>query len=53
MEFMAKDTSAEVTLPGIQPDLTRPERGLSKVDHEFLNQNLRGLLPVLWDRQAF
>ena len=52
MEFMAKDTSAEVTLLGIQPDLTRPERGLTREDLEFLDQNLNVLLLFPQNRLA-
>jgi len=47
MEYLAADTSAPVTLIGIQPDLTRPETGLKQADQEFLDRNTGRLLVVL------
>lgn len=43
MEYLAQTCSCEVTLLGIQPDLSRPGSGLSKEDIEFLDRNLDAL----------
>ncbi len=47
MEYLAQDSSAEVTLLGIQPDLTRPESGLSEEDCRFLGRNLDQISKIL------
>jgi len=52
MEFMAQDTSAKVTLIGIQPDLTRPDRSMKKEDRGFYERNLKVLMRVLRSRMA-
>lgn len=52
MEFMAKDTAAEVTLLGIQPDLAQPQSGPESGDREFLDRNLKALAEILKNRQA-
>ena len=47
MEYLAADTSAPVTLLGIQPDLSRPETGLNEEDRKFLDRNTGRLLALL------
>lgn len=47
MEYMAWDSSAKVTLLGIQPDLDRPESGLSDEAYGVLSQNLHRLSTIL------
>lgn len=47
MEYMARDSSANVTLLGIQPDLAWPESGLSDEANGFLGQNLHRLSKIL------
>ena len=50
MKFIAHDAKTRVTLLGIQPDMTVPDKGLAKEDQEFLKQNLNYLSEVLRDR---
>jgi len=47
MEYIEKDTGSRVTLLGIQPDITRPDRGLSGPEQEFLHRNLLALSDIL------
>jgi hydrogenase 3 maturation protease len=47
MEYLARDSSADVTLLGIQPDLTRPESGLSEEGYRVLGLNLDQLSKIL------
>jgi len=47
MEYVERETGAEVTLLGIQPDLTGADKDLSGEDRKFLDRNIRGLLDVL------
>ncbi len=51
MEYIEKDAQAKVTLLGIQPDLARPESGLSEEDHEFLDRNLDRFKKILRTRR--
>ncbi len=52
MEYIQQETGTEVTLLGIQPDLTRAEKNLSDEDFAYLGRNLQILLQVLRDRPA-
>jgi hydrogenase 3 maturation protease len=47
MEFIETDTGSRVTLLGIQPDIMRPDRGLSGPEQEFLHRNLSALTDIL------
>lgn len=47
MEFIAKDTGSRVTLLGIQPDLTRPDRDLSGPEQELFQRNILALTGIL------
>jgi len=47
MEYLARDSSAVVTLLGIQPDLDRPESGLSDEARGALNRDLHRLSKIL------
>jgi hydrogenase 3 maturation protease len=47
MEFIEKDTGSRVTLLGIQPDITRPDRGLSGSEQELLHLNISALADML------
>jgi len=47
MEFIARDTGSRVTLLGIQPDITRPDRGLTGTELEFLHLNISALSDIL------
>jgi hydrogenase 3 maturation protease len=50
MKFIAHDSKTRVTLLGIQPDMTVPDKGLADKDREFLQQNLQNLSEILRDR---
>jgi hydrogenase 3 maturation protease len=50
MEFLAQESGTGVTLLGIQPDSSEPEKGLSGSDEELFNRNLEILSAVLRDR---
>lgn len=50
MDYVGRETGAGVTLLGIQPDLTGPEKDLSDQDLAFLGRNLELLSQVLRDR---
>ena len=50
MKFIAHDAKTRVTLLGIQPDMTVPDKGLADKDREFLKQNLQDLSEILRDR---
>ena len=50
MKFIAHDSKTRVTLLGIQPDLTVPDKGLADKDQEFLQKNLHHLSEILSDR---
>jgi hydrogenase 3 maturation protease len=52
MEYVEREIGAGVTLLGIQPDLSGPDRDLSGQDMAYLDRNLRLLLPVLQHRQT-
>jgi len=47
MDYVEGEIGTGVTLLGIQPDLTHPEKDLSGEDREFLNRNLRVVSAVL------
>ena len=47
MEFLEKDTGANVTLIGIQPDMRRDETRLSHEGQDFLNRNFGELAGIL------
>ncbi len=50
MEFLAQESGTGVTLLGIQPDRSEPDKGLSGTDEELFNRNLEILSAVLRDR---
>jgi len=50
MKFIAHDSKTRVTLLGIQPDMTVPDKGLAVKDREFLQQNLQNLSEILRGR---
>ena len=50
MDYVGRETGAGVTLLGIQPNLTGPEKDLSDQDLAFLGRNLELLSQVLRDR---
>jgi hydrogenase 3 maturation protease len=52
MDYIERDSGAEVTLLGIQPDLTGSEKDLSDEDMAYLGRNLRQLAQILCDRQG-
>jgi hydrogenase 3 maturation protease len=52
MDYIGRETGAGVTLLGIQPDLTGPEKDLSAEDLAYLGTNLQGLSQILRDRQV-
>jgi len=47
MEFIARDTGSRVTLLGIQPDITRPDRGLSGPGQELLHLHISAFSDIL------
>jgi len=51
MDYIKRDSGAEVTLLGIQPDLTRSDKVLSDEDMAYLGRNLLLLLQILRDRE--
>jgi hydrogenase 3 maturation protease len=50
MDYVEREIGTGVTLLGIQPDRTHPEKDLSDEDREFLNYNLRELFEILGQR---
>ncbi len=50
MEFLAQESGAGVTLLGIQPDRSEPEKGLSGSGEALFRRNLEILSAVLRDR---
>jgi hydrogenase 3 maturation protease len=50
MEYVGRETGAGVTLLGIQPDLTGPDKDLSDQDLAFLKGTLELLTQILRDR---
>jgi hydrogenase 3 maturation protease len=52
MDYIERETGAGVTLLGIQPDLTGPDKDLSEEDLAYLGRNLQSLSQTLRDRQA-
>ncbi|OPX64258.1 MULTISPECIES: hydrogenase maturation protease [unclassified Methanoregula] len=50
MEYVGRETRAGVSLLGIQPDVTKPDRDLSCPDLMYLEQNLEVLVRVLRER---
>lgn len=50
MEYVERETGAEVTLLGIQPDLAGTDKDLSEEDRNYLDRNLRGVRDVLGKR---
>jgi hydrogenase 3 maturation protease len=50
MDYVEGEIGTDVTLLGIQPDLTHPEKDLSGEDREFLDRNLRVLSGVIRER---
>ena len=47
IEFITNDTGSSVTLLGIQPDITRPYRDLSRPGQELFRRNLSTLVEIL------
>ena len=52
MDYIEREIGAGVTLLGIQPDLTGPDKDLSDEDLAYLGRNLLSLSQILRDRQA-
>ena len=52
MDYIERETGAGVTLLGIQPDFTGPDKDLSETDLAYLGRNLRSLSQILRDRQT-
>jgi hydrogenase 3 maturation protease len=50
MDYVELEIGTRVTLLGIQPDRTHPEKELSDEDREFLNHNLQVLSDILRKR---
>jgi hydrogenase 3 maturation protease len=50
MDYIERETGAGVTLLGIQPDLTGPDKDLSPEDLVYLGQNLLELSQIIRDR---
>jgi hydrogenase 3 maturation protease len=50
MEFLAQETGTGVTLLGIQPDRSEPDKGLSGSDEELFHRNLDILSDVLREK---
>ncbi|MGA7797739.1 MAG: hydrogenase maturation protease, partial [Methanoregula sp.] len=50
MDYVEREIGTEVTLLGIQPESTHPEKDLSGEDREFLNHNLQVLSDILRER---
>ena len=50
MDYVEQEMGAGVTLLGIQPDLTGPDKDLSDEDLAYLSRNLMLLVQVLRDR---
>ena len=50
MDYIEREAGTGVTLLGIQPDLTGPEKDLSAEDLAYLGQNLLSLSQILRDR---
>jgi hydrogenase 3 maturation protease len=50
MDYIERETGAEVTLLGIQPDRSEPDKGLSGSDEKRFLRNLEMLSAVLQDR---
>ncbi|MFA6363089.1 hydrogenase 3 maturation endopeptidase HyCI [Methanoregula sp.] len=50
MDYVEGEIGTDVTLLGIQPDFTHPEKDLSEEDREFLNHNLRVVSDILRER---
>ncbi|MGA2912851.1 MAG: hydrogenase maturation protease [Methanoregula sp.] len=49
MEYMEKNADTKVTLLGIQPDTSRPDKGLSPAGEDYFQTNLKSLLGILRD----
>jgi hydrogenase 3 maturation protease len=52
MDYVKEETGAEVTLLGIQPDLSGADKDLSDEDMAYLGSSLRRLSQILRDRQG-
>lgn len=52
MECVERETGSGVSLVGIQPDLTWPEKDLEGRDMEYLHRNLRLISELIRDRMA-
>lgn len=50
MEYVAQEIGGEVTLVGIQPDMSGPEQDLSGKDLAYFGQNLQLLARIVRDR---
>jgi Ni,Fe-hydrogenase maturation factor len=50
MEFLAQESGTGVTLLGIQPDCSEPDKGLSGSGEALLHRNLEILSAILRDR---
>jgi len=52
MDYVSSESGADVTLIGIQPDLTLSEKGMSDENKAFLDRNLQLLSEVIRNRLA-
>ncbi len=50
MDYVSRESGADVTLIGIQPDLTLSEKGMNHENKAFLDRNLQLLSDVIRDR---
>jgi hydrogenase 3 maturation protease len=50
MDYIEQETGSDVTLLGIQPDLSEADKDLSDVDQVYLGWNLRVLAEILRNR---
>ena len=50
MDYIEQQIGTGVTLLGIQPNLTSPDKNLSYEDLAYLNRNLQSLSQILRDR---
>jgi hypothetical protein len=50
MDYIGRETGAGVTLLGVQPDLTGPDKDLSPEDLAYLGQNLQAVSQIVRDR---
>jgi hydrogenase 3 maturation protease len=50
MDYIEQETGSDVTLLGIQPDLSEADKDLSDVDQVYLGRNLQVLAEILRNR---